>query len=69
MKSISMFGAQASYPHGNFADSSCLKLFYQKGFGSENIGIKQAVALFAYARFLSFAERALAHLHCHLTDV
>lgn len=68
---------QASYPCGNFSDTSCLKLSKPKG----SIGRAFAVRIrtenqdqasfcpFALREVSVLAELALGHLRYHLTDV
>ena len=68
---------QASYPCGNFSDTSCLKLLRSKG----SIGHAFAVCIrtenqnqasfcpFALRVVSVHAELALGHLRYHLTDV
>ncbi len=68
---------QASYPCGNFSDTSCLKLFKPKG----SIGRAFAVSMrtehrdqasfcpFALREVSVLAELALGHLRYSLTDV
>ena len=68
---------QASYPCGNFSDTSCLKLVKSKG----SIGHAFTVCIrtenqdqanicpFALREVSVLAELALGHLRYHLTDV
>jgi hypothetical protein len=74
---MNVWPTQASYPCGNFSDTSCLKLSKPKG----SIGPAFAVRIrtenqdqasfcpFALREVSVLAELALGHLRYHLTDV
>ncbi|XP_075531268.1 uncharacterized protein LOC142564231 [Dermacentor variabilis] len=68
---------QASYPCGNFSDTSCLKLLKPKGsrgpaFAVSNrteIQDQASICPFALREVSVLAELALGHLRYRLTDV
>ncbi len=68
---------RASYPCGNFSDTSCLKLVKTKGsrgpafavcIRTENLD-QASICPFALREVSVLAELALGHLRYHLTDV
>lgn len=68
---------QASYPCGNFSDTSCLKLLKSKGSRGPAFAVcnrteiqdQASICPFALREVSVLAELALGHLRYHLTDV
>lgn len=68
---------QASYPCGNFSDTSCLKLIKSKGSIGPAFAVRirtenqdqASICPFALREVSVHAELALGHLRYHLTDV
>ena len=68
---------QASYPFGNFSDTSCLKLLKSKGSIGHAFAVhiltenqdQASICPFALREVSVLAELALGHLRYHLTDV
>jgi hypothetical protein len=68
---------QASYPCGNFSDTSCLKLVKTKGSRGPAFAVcirtenqdQASICPFALREVSVLAELALGHLRYHLTDV
>ena len=68
---------QASYPSGNFSDTSCLKLVKAKGSTGPGYPVcirtenqdQASICPFALREVSVLAELALGHLRYHLTDV
>src|SRR5215471_16007438 len=74
---VNSWPPQASYPCGNFSDTSCLKLLKSKGSIGHAFGVRIRTENRDQASFCPFAlrevsvlaELALGHLRYHLTDV
>ena len=68
---------QASYPYGNFSDTSCLKLVKTKGSWGPAFAVcirtenqdQASFCPYALREVSVLAELALGHLRYHLTDV